>query len=203
MLQQMTLWDTSNATSSPASEAGGSRCAPPDGPMTVQCGPALAHASHSALSGSAAAQMTSATSGPCGTASLRSAALQRSLESKLREAVDLNGSPEFVLTWKHKAMPWGPPIFRLAASQRHRNASGSGLLPWATPKASDGEKASALSRERQEQGREPDCLPGQVRPWLGLTADDGALSPESSRWLMGYPIEWTSCAATATQLFRE
>lgn len=201
MLEQMTLWDTSNATSSPASAAGGSHCAPPAGPTTEKCGPAHAHASRSAPLDSAAAQPTSATCGRSGAASLRSAALQRSLESRLREAVDLNGLPEFEMTWKHKAMPSGAPIFRLAASQRHRNASESGLLPWATPKASDGEKASALSKARQAEGRQPDCLPGQVRPWLGLTAKDGALSQESSRWVMGYPIVWSSCAATATPLF--
>ncbi len=203
MLEQMTLWDTNNATSSPASAAGGSHCAPPAGPTTEKCGQDHAPASHSAPLASAAAQPMRATCGHSGATSLRSAALQQSLESRLREAVDLNGSPEFGMTWKHKAMPWGAPIFRLAASQRHRNASESGLLPWATPKASDGEKASALSKARQAEGRQPDCLPGQVRPWLGLTAKDGALSQESSRWVMGYPIAWSSCAATATPLFQQ
>ena len=146
MLQQMTLWDTSSATSLQELADGVLPCAPPAGRMTDQCGPAHAPASRLVLLASAAALTTSGTSGPCGVTSLRSAALQLSLENKLREAVDLNGSPEFGMIWKHKAMPLGPPIFRLAASQRHKNANASGLLPWATPKASDGEKASALSK---------------------------------------------------------
>lgn len=202
MLEQMTLLDTSNATSSPESEVGDSHCAPLAGPTTERCGPAHALANHSAASASAAAPLTNGTCGLPGAASLRSAALQRSLESRLREAVDLNGSPEFGMTWRHKAMPSGAPIFQLAASQRHRSASESGLLPWATPKASDGEKFGGMSKARIAAGRKPDTLPLQVRAWLGVTAADGAPSQELWRWVMGYPTAWSRCAAMATRFTR-
>lgn len=201
MCEQMTFEGLSSVTSSPGSADGRSRSGSQDGPTSGQYGREAAHASRSAELDSAAEPTTIATCGPTGTASLRSADLQRYLESRLRAAMDLNGSPEFALTWKAQAMPWGPPISRLAASARRTSGNDCGLSPWATPKASDGEKASALSIRRREAGRKPDNLPGQVRPFLGLTAHDGALHPEVSRWLMGYPTVWSNCAGTETPLF--
>lgn len=201
MCEQMTFEGLTSATSSPASADGRSRSDSQDGPTSAPCGREAAHANRSAELGSAAEQTTSATYGPTGTASLRSADLQRCLENRLQAAMDLNGSPEFALTWKAQVMPWGPPISRLAASARRTSGNDCGLSPWATPKASDGEKPSALSIRRRQAGRKPDNLPGQVRPFLGLTAQDGALHPEVSRWLMRYPTVWSSCAGTETPLF--
>lgn len=201
MCEQMTFEGLISATSSPALADGRSRSGLQDGQTSAPYGPEAAHANRLAGLDSAAAQTTSATCGRTGTASLRSAALQRCLENRLLAAMGLNGSPEFALTWKEQAMPWGPPIFRLAASARRISGNDCGLSPWATPKASDGEKSSALSVRRREAGRKPDNLPGQVRPFLGLTAQDGALHPEVSRWLMGYPTVWSNCAGTETPLF--
>src|SRR5262245_31157545 len=54
------------------------------------------------LSGAGAdvAMSTNGTSGPLFTHSSPSTGLQRSLANKLRAAMDVNGSPEFVLTWR-------------------------------------------------------------------------------------------------------
>ena len=74
--------------------------------------------------GSAEVTSTSAISGPPFTGSSPSAALQSSLESKLRQAMDLNGSLEFALTWKPMAMPLGLPICALRASARRTTDPG-------------------------------------------------------------------------------
>ena len=78
---------------------------------------------------------TSATSGPLFTVSSPSAGLQSCLESRLRARLDVNGSPEFGLTWRPVDMPAGPPLFRLAPSGRR--TGGSGFTGWPTPKAID------------------------------------------------------------------
>ena len=106
-----------------------------DGLMMSPSGPAPAPASHSARQGSAQESMTSATSGQSFSDSSRSAALQQSLENKLRHALDTNGSPEFDLTWSRKAMPSGPSICALRASARRTSASECG--GWPTPGVSN------------------------------------------------------------------
>lgn len=70
-------------------------------------------------------------SGLSSAASLRTADLQRSLESRLRQQMDVNGSPEYVLTWKQWDMESGPPICALRASQRR--ISDKDYTGWPTP----------------------------------------------------------------------
>ena len=68
--------------------------------------------------------------------SSHSADLQRSLASRLAENLAGNGSPEYVLRLKSWAIPLGPPIFRLEASERRtRDSACSG---WPTPDAMAG-----------------------------------------------------------------
>lgn len=77
------------------------------------------------------------TSGPKCAASLNSAALQSSLESKLRARMEGRGAPEYALTWKHWDMPSGPPICALRASGRRisdRDCTGV-AEGWSTPRA--------------------------------------------------------------------
>ncbi len=126
---------TSEATprpiSSPASADGQSPSVSPAGLTTDLFGQALAPASHSLPQARARRPMTSATCGLRGFLSSPSAALQSSLESRLRRRLDGVGSTLFSLTWKAKATPAGRPYFQLAASG-HRtsdNAFGS----WPTP----------------------------------------------------------------------
>ena len=84
----------------------------------------------------------------------RAAALQSSLESRLRANLDVNGSPECVLKWRLWDMPWGPPICALRASARPISDSGS--TGWPTPVVNDttgsthcyGPKKEGEERER-------------------------------------------------------
>jgi hypothetical protein len=53
----------------------------------------------------------------------------------LRARLDVNGSPEYVLTWKDWDMQSGPPICALRA--RARRKSDSGFTGWPTPCVAD------------------------------------------------------------------
>lgn len=76
------------------------------------------------------------TSGLKCAASLNSAALQSSLESRLRARMEGRGAPEYVLTWKHWDMPSGPPICALRASGRRiSDKDSTGVEGWSTPRA--------------------------------------------------------------------
>jgi hypothetical protein len=76
---------------------------------------------------------TNDTSGPLFTASSPSARLQWSLANRLRATTDVNGSPEYVLTWKDWDMPSGAPICALRAKERP--ISDSVFIGWPTPMA--------------------------------------------------------------------
>lgn len=78
-------------------------------------------------------------SGPSSSGSSASADLQLSLENKLRQALDENGSPEYALTWKHWDMQSGPPICALRAAGHRTSDSVSIGEPsgWPSPKAKE------------------------------------------------------------------
>ena len=82
-------------------------------------------------------------SGRSGTTSSRSAALQSSLENRLRVNLEGRGYPTYVLKWKHWDMQSGPPIYALRGSvpRISGNASGS----WATPTARDWKDTLGMS----------------------------------------------------------
>ena len=139
-------------TSSPASAGGPSPSTAPAGLEAGLFGPVPVRASPSRRRADEAASAMRATSGPSGMPSSGSVALQRSLASRLQAAMDVCGSPEYALTWKRWAMPWGPPICALRASARH--TSGSGSSGWPTPCAADLiERQKALRPSRIKSGR--------------------------------------------------
>jgi hypothetical protein len=91
-------------------------------------------------------------SGRSSDASLRSAALQLSLESRLQAALDVNGSPEYVLTWRYWDLESGPPICALRASGRRISDNDSG--GWPTPDSTnvgDGTPYEAQNQRMQER----------------------------------------------------
>lgn len=121
------------------------------GPIANLSGPEAAPANRSAIPASVKAKRTSDTFGQSSFDLSPSAALQRSLESKLRAALGVNGSPEYEMTWKRWAMRSGPRICALRALARRIDVSGSTGWPfkaWQTPKAHDGEWSSPRTSGR-------------------------------------------------------
>ncbi len=119
-------------------------------------------------------------------ASSPSASLQSSLESRLRARLDVNGSLEYVLTWKHWAMSSGPQICALRARARPTSGRGSTGEPserttlngWPTPTVMDTvERKQALRPSRIATGRTTGYLSEAVvllQGWHTPTVKDAA-----------------------------
>jgi hypothetical protein len=122
-----------NVISSPASAAGRSHSRRPAGPKIERYGPEVVHVSRFRAQDSGKDMPIEDTFGLFFMTSSPSAGLQRSLESRLRARMDVNGSPEYALTWSTWDMPSGPPICALRA--RVRPISDSGYSGWPTPMA--------------------------------------------------------------------
>ena len=150
--------DTTKSISSPASADGATPCASLIGQTTSRSGPAQAPVSRFRSSAADKVMPTSGTSGQPSTVSSPSAALQSSLESRLRAVTDLNGSLEFVLIWKTTAMPSGPPICALRASARR--TTGPGYTLWPTPTLSMSQPGADVSIT----GKRPDGTHATTRP---------------------------------------
>ena len=171
------LPDTSNVISSPGSAAGPMPCASPAGPMIAPPGPAPVRVSRFRAQDSTKGMPTNDTSGPLFSASSPSAGLQSSLENRLRARTDVNGSPEYVLTWKHWDMPAGPLICALRASARH--TSGNGCIGLPTPVVPNGGRRprdGAMSLT----GQTPDGKKRQVDlDWIARKAMAGWPTPKA------------------------
>lgn len=135
----MTSSPSTPAISLPDLADGHTPSSSPAGQQLDLFGQPLCPASPSARPASKKARKTKGTSGPCSFGSSASAALQSSLASRLIQTMAIDGSPEYVMTWKRRATLSGAPICRLAArARRTSEAACSGLLfGWATATASD------------------------------------------------------------------
>ena len=123
--------------------------------------------------------MTSGTYGPRSTGSSASAALQSSLESKLRQKTASAGLTLYKLTWKDRGTPQGLPICALRASVRRTSDSGSGSWPagWPTPLVGFTNPAAHNQISGQWRKAMEQCLPAS---WPTPSAVDFAGNPEAS-----------------------
>lgn len=143
---------TDESTCSPALVDGPTPSNSPDGPQLDLFGRVAAPVSRSVRRASAKAKPTSGTCGRTSFGSSASAALQLCLANRLLQTTDTDGWPEYVMTWRRRAMPSGVPICRLAASGRR--TSGNGCSGWPTPMVRDW-KSGAVSEETLNRNARP------------------------------------------------
>src|SRR5579885_3223446 len=161
-----------NATSSQGSGSGPARSGSPESPTICPSGPAPARASRSAPPASVGDLTTIATSGPIGSGSSASAALQSSLASRLRTAMDSNGSTLYRLTWKERVTPSGRRICALRASAPR--TSGRGCTSWPTPTsalADKGVRSSVNAIREAMRTSGPDLAAAALSSWPTTTKD--------------------------------
>lgn len=170
-----------SAISSPELACGRMPFVEPDGQTTFLYGPAVARASLSARQAKALGLMTSGTSGQPSTGLSSSAALQSSLESRLRARLSTLGSTLYTLTWKPWVTPSGQSRSRLRASVRR--ISETACSGWVTPTARDWKDTPGMVAQRDGADR-VDQLPRQayLAGWKTPRANDckGGLDPTGS-----------------------
>lgn len=120
---------TRSVTSSPASADGPMPCDWPDGRTTDLSGRDRVPANRSQRPESAPGSPTNGTSGLTSIGSSASAALQSSLESRLRVRLECSGSMLFSLIWKTRTTPSGRPICARRASALRTSAKDSSGWP--------------------------------------------------------------------------
>ena len=135
MSDQKNFLNLLSATSSQGLASGAVPSEAQDGQTIDQFGPDPARVNLSAVQADERGLLTSGISGPIGTTSSKSAALQQSLESKLQARTASVGSTLYKLTWKQRTTPLGRSISARRASvlRTSGNASGS----WPTPTTRD------------------------------------------------------------------
>lgn len=167
--------DSPNVIGLPALESGPTPCDSLGGLTIAQFGQVLAPANLSHRQAKALGLEMSGISGRRGTRSSSSAALQSSLESRLRARTASAGSILFTLTWKVRVTPSGLSISALRASGRRTSVSVSGLSAWPTPRAEDAESSGArLSRGTFDTLTAAASLAG----WGTPTGDEAGGTPE-------------------------
>lgn len=191
--------DSLNAISSPASEAGPTHSNSQAGQIMSRCGQEVAPASHSALEicprKKPKDSTTSAIFGLYGKGSLKSAALQSSLASKLQTRFASGGWTSLPQIWRNPTTPSGRQYCQLAATVRTMRGKDFSGSP--TPAARDGLDVSSSGGFLAARLRHSPSIATRL-----LTR--GAPWPVISLiycLAMGYPSLWheTRLGAMATQ----
>ncbi len=139
---------TRSAIFSPGSADGATPCASPGGPMTDLFGQVVAPVNLSARRASSVAATMNATYGLRSFASSESAALERSLASRLPELLGTPGGITWQQTWKGKATPQRRRI--LAHTASGLLTFGSGCIGWPTPNAGPQNDRDTTWQQRRE-----------------------------------------------------
>jgi len=193
------LTDTTKPTSSVASEAGHTLSDWQDGQMEFPFGPAHALANHFRAQGGAEAPLMNVTSGPRGSTSSASAALQSSLASRLRVLMASSGSTLYALTWKLRAMPLGRLICALRGSGLR--TYDSGFTGWPTPQANEPTSAERPSREATGRTTEYLGRMSRLAGWPTPTTEDGKSDgPKTMQELRSAIAEWRPARPSAQRL---
>jgi hypothetical protein len=163
------------------------------------------------------APTTSATSGPTSPDSFASVNPDGSWRKTCQgySQVTLDGSLErYSETWPRAGMTRSGTAYRRVPSAPLTDATASGLLP--TPKTPQGGGERSGDRAgtgdlmwmaRSSMWPTPTQSDGMGGPGSSgrdggdnlRTAVSGSLNPTWVEWLMGYPLGWTACAASATR----
>jgi len=191
MSTQKTSENLHSATSSVASADGQEPCRLQDGVQTDLFGQEVPLVSLSQAQEIKKAKTTSGISGLSSSISSESAALQRSLESRLRQQLDLGGSMIYKLTWKQKVTPQQRSYYHLGASAHRTKETGSSS--WPTPSVRDYKDTGNLDKSRfRKSGKERnDTVPRVaygIAPWatpntmdhLALRSDEALLKQSTT-----------------------
>lgn len=171
------LQDSINATSLRVLPVGLWPFGSPDGQPINLCGLRVAPASHSASPEEEKAPVTEDTFSPNSEGSWKPVSLQSRLESRLRQRLDENGSPEYSMTWKKLDMKSREPICALRACPRRK--SDKGYAGWPTATTRDGKGGYVGGRIRNGK-ISTDTLDVTVFLVAGWPAP-GAMSPNALR----------------------
>jgi len=157
--------------------------------------------------------------GQCSSISLKSKHLQQSLVNRLQPQLKVVGSTIYKKTWRQKTTPAQWSYSQLVASVPRIKETDCGLQHkgWPTPCANDnrdrGKWKDPVVQRRVKIGKsiELSMMVGVVAPYPEPTGQDlhsstalipkrepSQLNPRFSLWLMGFPIEWASCAERVT-----
>ncbi len=137
------------------------------------------------------------TSGPSSTGLSPSAGPRLSLANRLAARLDVDGSPEYTLTWKRSAIEchetnrgtMSSTTFRLRA--RGRRTSDSGCSGWPTPQIHTGPNMSTNRGDGHRKRNTPQSVLGILAGWRTPTASEKVRSEEFGEGREPGPMELT------------